>query len=73
MMNQNCLFCKVVKLIASIGALNWGLVAFGHLNLVERLLGAGSTASQVAYGVVGLAGAMGIVSLFLCCKACKKP
>ena len=73
MMNQNCVFCKVVKLIASIGALNWGLVAFLNFNLVERLLGAGSAASRAAYGVVGLAGALGLIGLFVCCKACKKP
>ena len=73
MVNQSCLFCKAVKLIAGIGALNWGLVAFLNLNLVEKLLGAETMASKVVYGVVGLAGALAILSLFLCCKACKKP
>ncbi len=72
MMNQNCLFCKIVKLIAGIGALNWGLVAFWNLNLVDRLLGLGTTAARVAYGIIGVAGALAIVSLVMACKACKK-
>ena len=68
----NCIICKIVKLLAGIGALNWGLVAFANLNLVEKLLGMGTMASKVVYGVVGLAGVIVIVSLFTGCKMCCK-
>ncbi|MDD5152938.1 MAG: DUF378 domain-containing protein [Candidatus Pacebacteria bacterium] len=36
-----------------VGALNWGLVAFGY-NLVEMILGAGSTLTKVVYVLVAL-------------------
>lgn len=68
----SCVICKVVKLLAGIGALNWGLVAFLNLNLVEKLLGPGTMASQAVYGVVGLSGLAAIVSVFICCKCCNK-
>ncbi len=35
-----------------VGALNWGLVALGF-NLVETLLGAGSSLTRVVYLLVG--------------------
>ena len=73
MTNQSCIFCKIIKLVAGIGALNWGLVAFLNMNLVEKVTGMGTTASKVIYGVVGAAGALAILSTFICCKACKKP
>ena len=43
-----------------IGGLNWGLVAFGNLDLVAALTGAGAFGSKnpfgtVVYGLVGLA------------------
>ena len=73
MMNSSCPVCKIVKLIAGIGALNWGLVAFLNLNLVEKALGMGTMAAKVVYGVIAAAGAMAIISTFVCCKCCKKP
>jgi hypothetical protein len=48
---------KIVHMIAFIllvvGGLNWLLVAFGY-NLVDSLLGAGSTLSMAVYILVGL-------------------
>ncbi|MBA3732872.1 DUF378 domain-containing protein [Patescibacteria group bacterium] len=43
----------VAFVLLVIGGLNWLLVAFGY-NLVDKLLGVGSTASMVVYVLVGL-------------------
>lgn len=67
---KNCLICKIVGLLAAIGAINWGLVAFGH-NLVSKLLGAGTQAERIVYIVVGVAGVMKLGSLFNLCPCTK--
>ena len=36
---KNCPICKVITVLAGVGALNWGLVAFLNMNLVEKILG----------------------------------
>ena len=38
-----------------VGALNWGLTVFG-MNLVDMLLGMGSTLAKVVYLLVGVSG-----------------
>lgn len=38
-----------------IGGLNWGLVGFAQYDVVAALLGAGSTATQFVYVLIGLA------------------
>lgn len=62
-----CAVCKLVALLAGIGALNWGLVVFANMNLVDRLLGMGSTAAKAVYGLVAAAGALLLISLVKCC------
>ena len=52
----------ITRILVIVGALNWGLTAFG-LNVVEAILGAG-TAANVVYWLVGLAGIWEIVVLF---------
>lgn len=66
-----CGICKVVRLLAGVGALNWALVAFFGLNLVERLFGIG-TAAKVVYGLIGLSGAVVLVSIVASCPGCNK-
>lgn len=50
-----------------VGALNWGLVAIAEFDLVATVFGMefGETnvASRIVYGLVGLAGVYGVVSL----------
>lgn len=46
----------LVGWVLVVGAINWGLVGLLNMNLVESLLGAGSTLTTVVYAVVGLAG-----------------
>lgn len=46
---------KVSYLLAVVGGLNWGLVGAFQYNLVDSLLGTGSTLSRIVYVLVGLA------------------
>ena len=73
MLKQSCVFCKLVGLIAIIGALNWGGIAVFHTNFVEQLSGFGTTLTRVIYGVVGLSGLALLASFFVVCPMCKKP
>ena len=70
--NKKCGICKLVVLLAGIGALNWGLYAFMGVDLVARLLGTVPMAAKAVYGLVGLSGLMLLVSLFKCCPCQKK-
>jgi uncharacterized membrane protein YuzA (DUF378 family) len=62
---------KKIDLIAAVlvlvGALNWGLVAIAEFDLVATVFGMefGETdvASRIVYGLVGMAGVYGVVSL----------
>lgn len=72
MAGKGCAICKVVKLLAGVGALNWGLMAFFGLNLVERALGGHATISKGVYGLIGVSGLMLLVSLCKCCPCQKK-
>ena len=68
---KKCVICKLVALLAGVGALNWGLWAFFGLNLVDRALGSVPHAPKAVYGLIGLSGLMLLVSLFKCCP-CQK-
>ena len=71
MKEGKCVICKIVTLIVSIGAINWGLLTFFQLDLVAKALGPMTTASRVAYGVIGVAGAIKLISVFITCPCCK--
>jgi uncharacterized membrane protein YuzA (DUF378 family) len=62
-----CPGCVVVKLLAAIGAINWGLIAVANTDLVASLLGAGTTAARVAYGIIGVAGVLLLLSFLKLC------
>lgn len=72
MLKQACVFCKIVGLIAVVGALNWGLVGVWNFNLVERLFGEATPVTRAIYGLVGLSGLALLASCFTTCPACKK-
>jgi len=72
MLKQACIFCKIVGLVAIIGALNWGLVGLFGYNLVDAIFGVGSVASRAIYVLVGLSGLALLVSFFTCCPKCRK-
>ena len=62
-----CGVCKIVGLLVALGAINWGLYGVFNLDLVARLLGEMTTASKVVYGLLGVAGALKVLSLLKCC------
>ena len=71
MLKQSCALCKVVGLIAILGALNWATTGIWGVNFVERIFGMGKAAKAV-YGLVGLSGLALLASFFMICPACKK-
>ena len=64
---SSCAICKVVGLLVGIGALNWGLVALFNLDLVAKFLGPMTTAAKAVYILIGVAGALKLLSLVKCC------
>lgn len=70
MLKNACGVCKIVGLIAIIGALNWGLMALFHINMVEQIVGMGM--ATWIYMLVGLAGIMLLVSYVYVCPTCRK-
>ena len=61
----------VTFILLVIGGLNWGLVALGY-NLVDSLLGVGSTLAMIVYGLVGLSAVVEVVTHKKNCKCCDK-
>ena len=70
MLKNACTMCKVVGLIAIIGALNWGIMALFHVNMVEQMVGMGM--ANWIYMLVGLAGILLLVSFVYVCPGCRK-
>ena len=68
---SRCVVCKIVALLVTIGALNWGLIGLFQFDLVAHLLGPMSGPSRVVYGLVGLAGVLSILAWFKLCP-CQK-
>ena len=57
----------IAAVLVIVGALNWGLVALAHFDLVAALLGMSfgqtSVLSSLVYGMVGLSGLYQLVTL----------
>ena len=62
-----CGICKVVGLLAALGAVNWGLYGVFQVDLVAKLLGEMTTGAKVVYGLIGVAGVMAILAMAKCC------
>lgn len=56
---------KTALVLTIIGALNWGLIGLFDFNLVDTLFGVGSFLSMIIYVLVGLAGIVNIMLLFV--------
>ena len=73
--NSIIYFMKYVHMVAWIllvvGGLNWGLTAFGW-NVVDMLLGAGSTLAMIVYILVGLSAVYELFTHWGNCKQCAK-
>ena len=72
MLKQACVFCKVVGILAIIGALNWGSIGLTGNNFVEGIFGVGTGITKALYILVGLSGLALTVSFFTTCPKCKK-
>ncbi len=64
---KSCLVCTIVGVLVGVGALNWGLVAFFQLDLVARAFGEMTVAAKSVYGLIGIAGALKLISLVKPC------
>lgn len=60
----------VTMTLVLVGALNWGLVGLLDLNLVSKLLGAGTMLERVVYDLVGLSALVELVNHGKMCMAC---
>ena len=69
---KKCPVCKVVALLAGIGALNWIFITYFNFDLVSRFLGNMTTAAKAAYTLIGISGALLLLSFFKCCPCMKK-
>lgn len=61
----------VAFILLVVGGLNWLLVAFGY-NLVDSLLGVGSTPSMIVYVLVGLSAIFEGATHKSNCKQCNE-
>ena len=71
MLKKACVLCKVVGVLAIIGALNWGIIGLTGNNVVEGILGAGTFITRAVYILVGLSGLALLASFFVTCPKCK--
>ena len=69
---KECIGCKIVTLLVIIGALNWGLMGALNMDLVAKVLGAGSALARIVYVLVGISGIMMILKSFKVCPCQKK-
>lgn len=53
----------IASTLASIGAINWGLIGMFNFNLVTYLLGEASTLTKIVYILVGISGLYSIICL----------
>ncbi len=59
----------VTFILLVVGGLNWGLTAFDY-NLVDMLLGEGSTLAMIVYILVGLSAVFEVATHKQNCKQC---
>ena len=67
---KRCGVCKLVALLAGIGALNWGLVGILQVDLVAQLLGNMTGPARAVYALIGVAGLITILATVKACPAC---
>jgi hypothetical protein len=67
---------SIAFILVIIGGLNWGLVGLGvwfggNWNVIDNLLGAGSTLSSIIYVLVGLSALVLVFTHRKTCKMCE--
>lgn len=56
---------KIALAITIVGAVNWGLIGFFDMNLVEQLFGSIEMLPRIIYGLVGICGLINI-GIYFC-------
>jgi hypothetical protein len=54
----------LARILVIVGAINWGLVAFANLDLVNAIFGSISALETLVYALVALSGIYELVELF---------
>ena len=62
-----CGVCKIVGLLAGLGALNWGFVGVFQFEPIAKVFGMLTGPTRIIYSVIGLAGLLKLLSLVKCC------
>ncbi len=52
----------VATVLTIVGGVNWGLIGFFDYNLVDSVLGEGSTGSKIVYGAVGVSALIAVAN-----------
>ncbi len=68
-MDTSKLLNSLALLFVSIGALNWGLVAFANFDLLSTVSGGSAIVSNVLYAIVAL---FGLYTLYLFVQSLSK-
>ena len=55
---------KIALVLIIIGAINWGLIGFFKINLVDTIFGSRTVLTRIIYALVGISGLWGIKLLF---------
>ncbi len=53
----------LLAVLASVGAINWGLISAFDFNLVTYLLGEGTTLTRIVYAGVGIGGLFSMLTI----------
>lgn len=72
MTGYKCIVCKVVAVLAGVGALNWGLYAFLGVDIVAKILGDMTLPAKVIYGLVGISGLLTLIMMIKPCPCAHK-
>ena len=54
----------IALILVIVGAINWGLIGFFNVNLVDTIFGTMSIISRIIYALVGISGLWSIKLLF---------
>lgn len=60
----------IALILVIVGALNWGMVGFFNINIVDAIFGRGSAIARIIYALVGLSGlwCFSLFKMLACCN-----
>jgi uncharacterized membrane protein YuzA (DUF378 family) len=69
---KTCLVCRVVAVVAALGAINWGMIALFNFNIVAWIFGSMTFSARLIYGLIGGMGFLLMFSTSFGCAFCRK-